>query len=104
MVIFHFAALPVNQHFAAGLLEPSQALAPKPRRTRPDRLDAAWRTGFTAGQEDGTCAQPPAHYTPAEVYAFEAGRDSACQGAWDALDDLIDQLQDIELDRAACGF
>ena len=115
MVIFHFAQLPVNQHFAAGLNSPAEvrraevALEPKPRRSRPTRrevtaLDRAWRLGFAACADEGVDVAPPAGFSPEEADAFRAGADACFMGAWDAIDDHIERLESIALDRAACGF
>lgn len=118
MLIFHFNALPVNQHFAAGLedhdrrsgeTKPRPKPVPSPRPTPTPRrdvsaLDRAWRLGFEASQAEGPDVAPPASFTPAEAEAFRHGADSAFMGAWDAVDDLIDRLEAEHHDRMMCGL
>lgn len=96
MTIFHFAQLPVNETFGAGL-----SLERKARRPRPDKIDLAWRCGWDACGDEGPDVEPPAHFTDGEAAAFRIGRDDRfCTGQ----DDAIDRLQAEAEDRAACGF
>lgn len=96
MTIFHFAQLPVNETFGAGL-----SLERKARRIRPDRIDLAWKAGWTACGEEGLDVEPPAHFSAAEARAFRVGRDDRFVSG---QDDVIDRLQAEAEDAAACGF
>ena len=106
MILFDCARVVHPSTFAAGLIAPapSPALAPKPRRSRPDRLDVAWYLGFNSCLEEGPTVLPPAHFSTAERDAFDAGVSAAVMGAADPIDELIDQLQAEAEDAAACGF
>jgi hypothetical protein len=101
MLIFHFAALPVNDAFAAGILP-----APARKLTRSEKavLDAAWNTGWTAAAEGGSCVMPPASFTDAEAAAFFAGADSATWGSWsdEEIEERAEQAR--REDAMACGF
>lgn len=95
-ILFSSAAIVHNPSFAAGI-----SLDRKARRPRPDRTDLAWKAGWDACAEEGPDVDAPAHFSAAEARAFRVGRDDRfCSGQ----DDVIDRLEDIELDKAACGL
>ena len=80
--LFDSAAAVNVAPFALGLSTPARPARRKPFST----LDAAWYAGFTAGQEDGPAALPPADMSDDEAFAWYAGRESAVLGSDDAGD------------------
>jgi hypothetical protein len=96
MTIFHFAQLPVNETFGAGL-----SLERKARRPRPDKIDLAWKAGWTACGEEGPEVSPPAHFTDGEAAAFRIGRDDRFLSE---QSDILDRLEDEQLDPTAYHF
>lgn len=74
MVIFHYDALPVNDNFGAGLVNPPAAVAPLVPGTRKAQfsaVDQAWKAGFDAAMaSDFEDVYPTEDMTPAEMRAF----------------------------------
>lgn len=103
MVIFHYAALPVNNTFAAGLVAPPAVHAPLvPGKKAPfSAIDQAWKLGFDAAMaSDFEDVLPREDMTVEEIRAFNLGaaegykalefEDPSDPADWDA-DDLAAQ-------------
>lgn len=70
-----------------------------PKRAPYSATDLAYEAGFTAASEDECPVTAPAHYSPAEVAAFDQGATFAAKQTadWDA--NLIEMAEERELIR-----
>ena len=95
-ILFSSSSIVQPANFGSGL-----TLDRKARRPRPDRIDLAWKAGWDACAEEGPDVDAPTHFSAAEARAFRVGRDDRFVSG---QDDVIDRLEAIEHDKAACGF
>lgn len=108
VILFSFDSIVKPSTFGLGLTAPG-----RPARRSPfTSLDQAWHAGFSAGQEDGALALPPADMDDDQTFAWLQGRESAVLGSdesdpsdpagWDSIDEKAEAA--MFMDAVACGF